>query len=95
MGVGRDILISKKLLIVTMRTMWKHFPVSCLTSKRLAFMNQSEAESTNLKKIATIEVAISHVKKKVKLFCSSKERIYRTTAAEYPYFIIHKLLHCN
>ena len=46
MGVGRDILISKKLFLVTMR---KHFPVSCLTSGRLACVNQSEAGSTNFK----------------------------------------------
>ena len=65
MGVGRDILISKKLFILSMRTMRKHFPVSWLTSGRLAFANQSEAGSTNLKKMATIVVVISHVKKKV------------------------------
>ena len=45
-GVGRDIFISKKLFLVTMRTMRKQFPVSCLTSRRLSLMNQSEAEST-------------------------------------------------
>ena len=50
MGVGRDILISEKLFLVTMRTMRKHFSVSCLTSGRLAFMNQSEEESTTFKK---------------------------------------------
>ena len=49
MGVGRDILVSKKLFLVTMRTMRKHFSVSWLTSGRLAFVNQSEVESTNLK----------------------------------------------
>ena len=60
-----------------MRTMRKHYPVSCLTSGRPAFMNQSEAESTYLKKMATIVVITSHVKRKVKWFCLSKESIYR------------------
>ena len=94
MGVGRDILTLKRLFLVTVRTMRKHFPVSCLTSGRLAFMNQSEAESTNLKN-GDHRRGNFAMKKKGKLFCLSKERIYRTTAAEYLYFIIHKLLHCN
>ena len=36
-GVGRDILISKKVIFRTMRTTRKQFPVNRLTSGRLAF----------------------------------------------------------
>ena len=39
-GVSRDILISKKLFLETMRTMRKQFPVNWLTSWRLTFMIQ-------------------------------------------------------
>ena len=38
--VCRDILISKKVIFRTMRTMRKQFPVNLLTSRRLAFTIQ-------------------------------------------------------
>ena len=74
-----------------MQTMRKHFPVSWLTSGRLDFVNQSEAESTNLKNgghrrgnFACEKEGTPH---HTKWFRLSKENICRTTAVEYSYFI--------
>ena len=88
MGVGRDILISKKLFLVTMRTMRKD-SLSCIKARRSRqILKNGNHRRGNL----------AREKKKVKWFCLTKNvYIYtnRSTAAECSYFVIHKLSHCN
>ena len=59
---------TKKLFLVTMRTLRKLFPVSWLTSGRLAVMNQrvKARRSQQIIEMATIVVVISHWKMQVK-----------------------------